>query len=296
MPSRSSSTSTRLSVVARLAVPTRPPVLRLLTRSPCCRRDHRGTPGAVTASSALRNAVVSGSVPAVTRRCPGRPTSRTSTPRSSRDAHADCSSTSPPKSTKLASLGTARRPSAGSSLDDPVALLLDRVDRRQQRRGVGDRGAGAPLASGPTGGRAGGPVAARRRPLGRRRGSRPARRRRRTPCSWSGSRRAAVVPAAARGRSGCRRARTRRRPRPRRRRRDRSRRTPPRTTSSSMAVPVGLLGEQMKTTSGSSSRTCSAAAVARQVEVADGRVAALAVHPGGAGDLGDAAGASSTPG
>ena len=88
-------------------------------------------------------------------------------------------------------------PAAGrarAARDDPVPLLLDRLDGGQQRCGVGDRGTARRPGSARTGGRAAGPAAGRRPPPGRRRGSPAGRRRRRRPCSSCGSRPAAAGP------------------------------------------------------------------------------------------------------
>src|SRR5882757_1923542 len=85
-----------------------------------------------TFSSASKNAVVSGSVPAVTRNQPGSPTSRISTPSSSNARHVAPASANPPNSTKLASLGTDRSPSRGSSamIRSRCALISSTVASR----------------------------------------------------------------------------------------------------------------------------------------------------------------------
>src|SRR4051812_25253265 len=78
---------------------------------------HRGSSrsGGSRSAAASRKAEVSCGVPAVTRRCPGSPTSRTRTPRSSRPCQAARASASPPNGRKLASLGTGAAPGAASS-------------------------------------------------------------------------------------------------------------------------------------------------------------------------------------
>ena len=116
-----------------------------------------------------------------------------------------------------------------------------------------------------------------RRP-GPRRGSRRARRRTRTPCSWCARRAVAAGRAAASARSGCRGRRTRRRPR-RRRRCRRSRRTTAAIVSSESGVPVGLFGAQSKTMSGRARATAATAVAGAELEV----VVAVCGDPLGAG-------------
>ena len=146
----------------------------------------RGPAHAVTSSSAARNAAFSSGVPTLTRSQPCGPVSRIRTPRSSSPCQTACRSGKCPNSTKFASLSATSWPSRAQPRDERVALGAQQRDLRLQLVGVRERGPRDRLGHGrQVVGQAHELHGVRRRP-GRRRGSRGARRRGRTPCSSSG--------------------------------------------------------------------------------------------------------------
>ena len=118
--------------------------LALQLGDPCC----SSTPSSSTSSRAFLNAAISSGVPAETRSHPSGPTTRISTPRSSRPCQTACRSANRPNRTKLASDVGDLETLADQPGREVVPGRPQPVDGGQHLVGVGQRDPGDRLGDG----------------------------------------------------------------------------------------------------------------------------------------------------